>query len=500
MTNSKHTKRALLASILSVVVCAAMLAGSTFAWFTDSVTSAGNIIKSGNLDVEMYWAEGTTDPSATTTVWKDASKGPIFNYGLWEPGYTEVRHVKISNVGSLALKYQIHIAATGTVSKLAEVIDVYYIKGGQQIANRAGLANLEPIGTLAEVLANPAVANGHISGKKDDVVSSDIATIALKMQETAGNEYKDLSIGSEFAIKLSATQYTEEIDSFDKDYDKGAWSDLEKQQRLEDLIAEGYAPVDSNNSFTEATAESDKIVVTEDLVVDQNTPVVKGNTTIDFNYGKVTRETANGSGLKVTNYDADVTLQNADFVSVKGGTVVRVEGAKSLTIKNSKFICEAPGSTGNKIFQLTPSEAGKKMTVTFENCVFDTGYVGIEGYNNITEYDVRFVNCKFTWDDKNGSSFVQAGNYAKGNYSFENCTFGYTNWWSGPLVQINNPNEKSNVILQDITVNGSGSRKPYVVSGFSVVGKRNLTVTSNGTNQYVYNSEVLDWETIAVDK
>lgn len=46
MTNSKHTKRALLASVLSVVVCSAMLVGSTFAWFTDSVTSAGNIIKS----------------------------------------------------------------------------------------------------------------------------------------------------------------------------------------------------------------------------------------------------------------------------------------------------------------------------------------------------------------------------------------------------------------------------------------------------------------------
>ena len=59
MTNSKHTKRALLASVLSVVVCAAMLAGSTFAWFTDSVTSAGNIIKSGNLDVALEWANGT---------------------------------------------------------------------------------------------------------------------------------------------------------------------------------------------------------------------------------------------------------------------------------------------------------------------------------------------------------------------------------------------------------------------------------------------------------
>ena len=53
MTNSKHTKRALLASILSVVLCVAMLVGSTFAWFTDSVTSGNNKIVAGNLDVEL---------------------------------------------------------------------------------------------------------------------------------------------------------------------------------------------------------------------------------------------------------------------------------------------------------------------------------------------------------------------------------------------------------------------------------------------------------------
>ena len=78
MTNSKHTKRALLASILSVVVCAAMLAGSTFAWFTDSVTSGSNIIKSGNLKISatvhdlVVWGEDvldTTELEDTPTVY-----------------------------------------------------------------------------------------------------------------------------------------------------------------------------------------------------------------------------------------------------------------------------------------------------------------------------------------------------------------------------------------------------------------------------------------------
>ena len=59
MTKKYSTKKALVASVLSLVLCFSMLIGTTFAWFTDSVTSAGNIIKTGNLDVEMYWADGT---------------------------------------------------------------------------------------------------------------------------------------------------------------------------------------------------------------------------------------------------------------------------------------------------------------------------------------------------------------------------------------------------------------------------------------------------------
>ncbi len=117
MTNSKkHTKRALLSSALSLLLCITMLIGTTWAWFTDSVTSAGNIIKSGTLDVEMSWADGKENPDSAT--WKDASTGAIFDYALWEPGYVQVRHVKIANVGTLAFKYQIAIKANGELELL----------------------------------------------------------------------------------------------------------------------------------------------------------------------------------------------------------------------------------------------------------------------------------------------------------------------------------------------------------------------------------------------
>ena len=208
-----QTRRALLMSALSLLLCMSMLVGTTFAWFTDSVTSGNNIIKSGTLDVEMYWADGTEAPDSAT--WTDASTGTIFNYDKWEPGYVEVRHIKIANVGTLALKYQLKIMANGEVSDLADVIDVYYLDPAEAIAERTDLTAEKYIGSLTEVLAGLDItASGELAANTNDTV-----TLALKMQEDAGNEYQNLAIGSDFSVVLMATQLTAETDSFDDQYD-----------------------------------------------------------------------------------------------------------------------------------------------------------------------------------------------------------------------------------------------------------------------------------------
>lgn len=215
MTKKKGTKRALLMSVLSLVLCFSMLIGTTFAWFTDSVTSASNIIKSGNLDVEMYWAEGTEDP--TNANWIDASTGAIFDYQNWEPGYTMVRHIKIENKGSLALKYKVVITTEGTISDLTDVIDVYYEDPAMQMSDASALTEEIAIGNLTSVLANmDATANGALAAGASDTI-----TIALKMRETAGNDYQNKQIGA-FSISLLATQYSAEDDNFGSDYDLDA--------------------------------------------------------------------------------------------------------------------------------------------------------------------------------------------------------------------------------------------------------------------------------------
>ena len=221
MTNANRTKKALSMSILSLLLCFAMLVGTTFAWFTDFVTSASNIIKSGNLDIEMYWAEGTDDPAAVA--WRDASVGAIFDNDKWEPGYTEVRHIKIANIGSLSLQYKLAIAANGEITDLADVIDVYYIDPAAQVANREALDAAPRLGTLKEALATLGEAGtGYLASGESDTV-----TIALKMQESAGNEYQNKSLcDGGFSIRLIATQATGEHDSFGNDYDNNAVADL----------------------------------------------------------------------------------------------------------------------------------------------------------------------------------------------------------------------------------------------------------------------------------
>lgn len=216
---NKTMKKAMITSIIALVLCFAMLVGTTYAWFTDSVTSANNIIKSGTLDISMQWADAKEAPDPDANIWTDASTGAIFNYDLWEPGYVDARHIQIKNEGTLALKYKLAIVANGDVSELADVIDVYFADPAVQVADRAALATATKLGTLTEVLAGMGTTYGtnHLLAGQSVRI-----TLALKMQESAGNEYQNKSIGTDFSVVLLATQYTAETDSFDDQYDANA--------------------------------------------------------------------------------------------------------------------------------------------------------------------------------------------------------------------------------------------------------------------------------------
>ena len=215
------TKRTLLTSAVSLVLCICMLLGTTFAWFTDAVTSSGNIIASGKLDAEMYWSDKLL--AADSDEWNNADGTSVFNYNNWEPGYTEVRYVKVSNAGTLNFRWKLSIEAEGNVTDLSDVINVYYVNPVTAELTKEGLKSLTPAGTLTDVLEN----NTGLDGRQLTPDSSVILAIAFHMDELAGNDYQNKSLcDAGFSLKLLATQDIGESDSFGDDYDGNAFADI----------------------------------------------------------------------------------------------------------------------------------------------------------------------------------------------------------------------------------------------------------------------------------
>ena len=109
----------LLTSVVAIITLFAMLVGSTFAWFTDTTASYGNKIQSGTLKVDLE----LLDKEDGWVSLKENNQ-EIFDYDLWEPGYTDVKILKVENEGTLALKWKAQFVSQTALSILADVIDV----------------------------------------------------------------------------------------------------------------------------------------------------------------------------------------------------------------------------------------------------------------------------------------------------------------------------------------------------------------------------------------
>ena len=209
-----NTKRALGMSLISLLACGIMFAGSTYAWFTDSVEVKGNKIETGTLKVDLEMLEDGKFVSLRDSV------DPVFGGVLWEPGYTDFAVLKVENEGNLATKWNLSAVKVGSDAKgLANVIDVYVLKSDTALAAPTSIeeAGYKKIGTLADVLAKGTLLEGTFDANKTGAAK--YLGIMLHMQEEAGNEYQGATDVA-FDIKLNAYQLNQEVDGFgNSDYD-----------------------------------------------------------------------------------------------------------------------------------------------------------------------------------------------------------------------------------------------------------------------------------------
>ena len=257
------TKRALLTSVLALVLSLAMLAGTTFAWFTDTASTGVNRIVSGNLDVGLeYW--GGAESGWLTA---ENSEDLFDKNALWEPGYTQIVYLKVKNNGNLALTYAMQITPVhetvgvnvdGEEFKLSDYIKFGWTtftadENGTPVAldreaAQTGVGEGAQLGkTLHRKAAEPLAAGAE-----------ELVALVAWMPEDVGNKanYSTVQPTIELSLKVLATQAGVESDSFDKTYDEDAATD------------EG---LDSKPEYNYSYTEEEGVT----LITDENGKVVK---------------------------------------------------------------------------------------------------------------------------------------------------------------------------------------------------------------------------------
>ena len=283
MTKQKTTKKTLLTSVLSLILCMAMLIGTTFAWFTDSVTSSNNKIQAGTLQIDLELLD--KESGSWSSIKK--SNEAIFDYNLWEPGYTDVKILKVENEGNLALKWMAKFISVNELTDLAKVIDVYVCPSETELTYPAdrNLEGYTHVGTVSDFVNTiETTTTGELQAEETAYLG-----IALKMQESAGNEYQGMDLGGAFDIMIMATQLTAEEDSFDKQYDKEAKYTAEIDAFKANLAAaQAGDTVTLNLSHDAYLGAGESIVAPEgvDVVVNGNGHTIIANNAVHVIAGK----------------------------------------------------------------------------------------------------------------------------------------------------------------------------------------------------------------------
>ncbi len=450
MTKKNSTKRALLMSVMSLFLCFSMLIGTTFAWFTDSVSSKNNIIKSGNLDVELEYAKVV---DGKLTAWDTvAGKSDVFDpNALWEPGRVEVVYLKVSNLGSLALKYQLGV-------------NVYIDKAGTNVNNVEFKLSEHLVFTtvlLEDAPATPytreeAIAKaGTDKGLKDyngktttlEVGGEDYVALIVYMPETVGNEanYKksdDATDPRKFApqielgINVFATQVDVEAekDSFGDDYDEDAWGEGFKVYDADDL-QDALNNGETNIVLMDDIVADESIVVPAPAVAKLSTKSSPSTVVINLN-GKTISGTAKnliynmgnlvieGDGKLIStkqSYAYAICCQSGSLV-INGNISVTSEfgcveiyNGSNVTINNGNYYAKGVnGNTSHTIY------VGGYGTLNINGGTFDSGYSsgGIDticGYgwkNDANEKAVINLNGGTFYPSELNGSYYFISNFA----------------------------------------------------------------------------------------
>lgn len=350
MTN-KSTKRALLTSVVALILCFTMLLGTTYAWFTDSVTSSGNKIVSGTLDVQLWMYTGTDVQSdGMTAGYADISDStsPIFGEGsiaqnnnaetLWEPGKTQVAYLAIKNNGNLDLKYTVGLNVQNVSKDLYEVMEYAIVPDAQYNSVTSWTSGNSVVEGTQSVSGDVALKVGE----------THYFALVIHMDEEAGSEYMGGQVS--FDLTVLATQLNSESDAFNSDYDKDA----------------AYSANDET-SLALAIQKGGTVVLTDDVTLTTPISIPEGvSVTLDLNGSSVNATSGNAivnnGVLTITDGTISATsayaISNNGSLTVDGATVENGVYNSGYMVVNSGKIFTTRGGSSHAVYH-----AGTMLTV-----------------------------------------------------------------------------------------------------------------------------------------
>lgn len=497
----KALKKSIIVCGLSLVLCVGLLMGTTFAWFTDTVTNSGNIIQAGTLELKAYAydtvdaaAEGTTsvrvDELGTTYIFEpkseaqdlDEDNSPIIGSALAEPGATgEPVLLELENAGSLPLQFKLEFIVDAGGLEGALWFDFIGVDASGNVSGQYTQRPMDQLNTVAGQLENT-------SASYLDSNESVRYMFVYGMYGTAGNEYQ----GETFSVSVVVSA----------------------KQTVDGAEYETYTTVANSAALTSKVREGGYILLTDDMALDLTSDgggsEVTEDTTINLNGKTLTNGMAytlgatNGATLTIENgtldfseyiegknsatsdlgagADSTLILRNCTITSLQSVVCIGSDEKDDIA-ENAKVIIEnCTINTTNSTAISTNATNNFYCEIEIRNTDIYCGPIdGVPVYSNLsraTDNCPIFMNIdgKLTMDNCNITGQRQGVMVRSGTAEFTDCT----------IITTTGVYEQKGLYLDEEGW-GSGNEVPMAAL---VVGNRHKTSYLNPTNVTLTNCTI----------
>ena len=324
----KAAKRSILICVLTLILSVSLLAGVTFAWFTDSITNSGNTIQSGELAIDATAYDrvdaAETDGLTVTIGEGNVASGtyyfeaegaslrngdPVITEENWQPGDMNAKLFTVSNEGSIDAVVSLDFFVSGDLAEAMwyDFIAVDPADGTilGEFLQRNDLRTLQTLAADREFTLSPA------ADLEDGEVSQVTFLFVYGLPTSATNEAMNKAVNVN--VVVSAKQNVEG--------------------------AEGPVVVNPGTDLSTTTIDSgDTILLSEgDYEVTQPVAIEnKDNVVIDGNGATITRSAASGASIMSASSKRIATA--ADTQTDLANNIINVSGATNVTIRNLTIV------------------------------------------------------------------------------------------------------------------------------------------------------------------